>query len=76
MNLAPGDEVVIAPGRHGASLVPNATGTEAQPVVIRFLPGVHESGKETAIRKAYPPFPRPPVRLNGCSRGGPPKANS
>jgi hypothetical protein len=51
--LAPGDSVVIAPGRHGASLVPMATGTAEQPVVIRFLPGVHEFVKEQAIRRAY-----------------------
>jgi len=51
--LAPGDGVIIAPGRHGASLVPMAVGTETEPVVIRLLPGVHEFGKEQATRRPY-----------------------
>lgn len=53
LKLVPGDKVVIAPGRHSASLAPMAQGTGAEPVVIRFLPGVHEFGKEQAIRRAY-----------------------
>lgn len=53
VKLGPGDEVVIAPGRHAASLAPAALGTAAEPVVIRFLPGVHEFGKDQAVRRAY-----------------------
>lgn len=53
LELAPGDEIVIAPGKHRASLVPNARGTADKPVIIRFLPGVHEFPVEQAIRRAY-----------------------
>jgi hypothetical protein len=43
LKLAPGDQVVIAPGTHTSSLTPSGKGTASQPIVIRFLPGVHEN---------------------------------
>jgi hypothetical protein len=53
LELAPGDEVVIAPGAHATSLAPSARGTGEEPVVIRFLPGMHVFPEDRAIRKAY-----------------------
>jgi hypothetical protein len=53
LKLAPGDKVVVAPGVHTSSLTPLAQGTAAEPVVISFLPGVHEFAVETALRRAY-----------------------
>ena len=50
IKLAPGDTVVIAPGRQEGSLVPMGEGTLAQPIVIRFLPGTHTIGMNDAIR--------------------------
>ena len=44
MNLAPGDKVLIAPGRQDETLSPAGEGTAEKPVVIRFLPGVHTIG--------------------------------
>jgi len=44
VKLAPGDTVVIAPGRQEESLVPMGRGTLQKPIVIRFLPGVHTIG--------------------------------
>ena len=49
--LAPGDTVVIAPGRQPGSLIPLGAGTAQQPIVIRFLPGVHIIGKENALQQ-------------------------
>ena len=49
VKLAPGDTVVIAPGRQEESLVPTGEGTIQKPIVIRFLPGVHTIGVKGAI---------------------------
>ncbi len=48
--LAPGDQVMIAPGVHTETLKPQARGTARKPVEIRFLPGTHEFAVEKAIR--------------------------
>lgn len=50
VKLAPGDTVVIAPGRQEESLIPMAEGTVQKPIVIRFLPGVHTIGVKGVIR--------------------------
>lgn len=50
LRLAPGDRVVIAPGRHEETLMPYGEGTVKEPIEIRFLPGVHEFGVELALR--------------------------
>lgn len=44
VKLAPGDMVVIAPGRQEQSLKPTGGGTAEKPAVIRFLPGLHTIG--------------------------------
>lgn len=44
MRLAPGDTVLIAPGRHCLTLMPAGAGLRDRPVTIRFLPGVHTIG--------------------------------
>lgn len=49
--LGPGDKVVVAPGVHQGTLHPKAKGTAAKPVVIEFLPGVHEFAPEKALRR-------------------------
>ncbi len=51
--LGAGDRVVIFPGTHQQSLVPQAAGSEEHPAVIQFLPGVHEFAVEKAIRRKY-----------------------
>lgn len=53
LKLAPGDKVLIAPGSHGASLKPSGAGTAEMPILIRFLPGIHEFPSETAFRRPY-----------------------
>ena len=53
LKLVPGDKVVIAPGTHASSLNPSGEGTAAHPIVIRFLPGVHEFALEGAVRRSY-----------------------
>jgi hypothetical protein len=53
LKLAPGDRVVIEPGVHGETLKPSGAGTAAKPVVIQFLPGVHEFAVENALRRPY-----------------------
>jgi len=50
VKLAPGDTVVIAPGRQDESLVPMGEGTVRKPIMIRFLPGVHTIGMKNAAR--------------------------
>ncbi len=50
VRLAPGDTVLISPGRQEESLKPSGAGTPAKPVVIRFLPGVHTIGIRDVIR--------------------------
>lgn len=42
LKLAPGDRVIIRPGIHQETLKPTAQGTVKHPVIIEFLPGVHE----------------------------------
>ena len=44
VKLAPGDKVLIAPGRQEQSLKPMGSGTAEKPVVIQFLPGIHTIG--------------------------------
>lgn len=51
--LGPGDEVIVAPGHHPLSLIPQARGSEEAPVTIRFEPGIHEFGIEQAARRQY-----------------------
>ncbi|MFK7849339.1 MAG: right-handed parallel beta-helix repeat-containing protein [Akkermansiaceae bacterium] len=53
LKLGAGDEVIVAPGQHAVSLIPKARGTAEEPVVIRFLPGVHVFPESQAIRKRY-----------------------
>lgn len=50
LRLAPGDTVVIAPGRHELSLKPVGEGLAGRPVTLRFLPGVHTVGGENLLR--------------------------
>ena len=67
LRLAPGDEVLIAPGLHPDTLKPSGAGTAAKPVTIRFAPGRHEFAEATALRRAWfvsnscdnPTLPRP-----------------
>ncbi|HEX7260513.1 MAG TPA: right-handed parallel beta-helix repeat-containing protein [Luteolibacter sp.] len=66
LELAPGDQVMIAPGVHTETLKPQARGTEQQPVVIRFLPGTHEFAVEKAHR-------RPLFVSNACDAPTEPK---
>jgi len=51
--LAPGDKVTIAPGLHEATLKPSGAGTAEKPIVIEFLPGVHEFAVATALRRPW-----------------------
>lgn len=53
LRLAAGDQVVIAPGLHASSLTPSGEGSAEHPIVIRFLPGVHEFALEGAVRRPY-----------------------
>lgn len=53
LKLVPGDKVVVAPGVHTATLMPLALGTAKKPIVIEFLPGVHEFAVEQALRRPY-----------------------
>ena len=50
VQLAPGDTVEIAPGRHEGTLMPVGAGTAKQPITIRFQPGVHTIGMKGIIR--------------------------
>ncbi len=50
IKLAPGDKVAIAPGRQEQSLKPMGSGTLEDPVVIRFLPGIHTIGIQNVER--------------------------
>jgi hypothetical protein len=50
LQLAPGDKVLIAAGHHEATLKPSGAGTVKEPIIIEFLPGVHEFGVDTAYR--------------------------
>ena len=53
LKLAPGDKVVIAPGVHDETLKPSGQGTAENPIVIQFLPGVHEFSPQNAVRRIY-----------------------
>jgi len=50
LKLAPGDTVVIAPGRQEETFKPSGEGTLQKPIRIRFLPGVHVIGSQQVIR--------------------------
>jgi hypothetical protein len=50
VQLAPGDRVLVSPGRQNESLVPSGAGTAEKPVVIQFLPGIHTLSKENVTR--------------------------
>jgi hypothetical protein len=51
--LTAGDKVMIAPGVHGLTLQPSATGTKDKPVIIQFLPGRHEFRAANATQLCY-----------------------
>ena len=50
LKLAPGDTVVIAPGRQEETFKPSGGGTLQDPVRIQFLPGVHVIGSQHVAR--------------------------
>ena len=50
VKLAPGDTVIIAPGRQEETLKPSGGGSAEKPVTIRFQPGVHTFGIKNVIR--------------------------
>ena len=50
VQLAPGDRVLVHPGRQTESLVPSGAGSAEKPVVIEFLPGIHTLSKENVER--------------------------
>jgi hypothetical protein len=51
VKLAPGDTVLISPGVQEESLMPAGEGTTENPVVIKFLPGVHTFSTKNIQRK-------------------------
>ena len=51
LRLAAGDTVLISPGVQEFSLKPSGGGTAEEPVVFRFLPGVHTIAAENAVRE-------------------------
>lgn len=53
IKLGAGDHVIIFPGIHQQSLVPQASGSKERPVEIEFLPGVHEFAPEGAVHRTY-----------------------
>lgn len=50
ITLAPGDKVLIEPGRQEETLKPSGGGTADNPVVIQFLPGIHTIGIRNVTR--------------------------
>ena len=50
VRLAPGDTVIIAPGRQEETLKPSGGGSAEKPVVIRFQSGMHTIGIKDVIR--------------------------
>ena len=50
IRLAPGDQVIIAPGMHDETLKPSGAGTADHPIVIRFLPGIHTIAIANVLR--------------------------
>ncbi|MFS8087279.1 MAG: hypothetical protein ACMG6H_16720, partial [Acidobacteriota bacterium] len=67
LRLGPGDTVLIGPGVHDETLMPNASGSGSRPVVIRFAPGRHLFSAKNALSRSYfvsnsadsPTLPRP-----------------
>ncbi len=51
VRLAPGDTVIIAPGKQEETLQPSGAGTADKPIVIRFLPGTHTIGGQNIVRR-------------------------
>lgn len=51
VKLAPGDTVLISPGVQEETLKPSGEGTAQNPVVIKFLPGVHTINIRKVMRK-------------------------
>jgi hypothetical protein len=51
MKLGPGDAVLINPGVQEESLKPSGEGTAQQPIVIKFLPGIHTLSIKKVQRK-------------------------
>ena len=51
LRLAPGDRVEAHPGVHACSLKPAGSGTEKEPVVFHFHPGVHTIACENAVQE-------------------------
>jgi hypothetical protein len=51
LHLAAGDVVVISPGEHELSLTLSGGGSEAEPLVFRFLAGVHTIAIDKAVRE-------------------------
>jgi Right handed beta helix region len=49
--LCPGDTVLINPGVQEESLMPSGEGTAQQPIVIKFLPGIHTLNIKKVQRK-------------------------
>ncbi len=76
LKLAPGDKVVIAPGVHAETLKPSAQGTADKPVILQFLPGIHEFPADRALRRPWfisnscdaPQVPKPAAILVENSR--------
>lgn len=51
--FAPGDKIVIAPGMHEITLMPFGKGSSEQPVVIEFLPGMHQFTSPKSLRRVW-----------------------
>ncbi len=51
VKLGPGDTVLISPGKQEESLKLSGEGTAQNPVVIKFLPGVHTLSMKKVLRK-------------------------
>jgi hypothetical protein len=51
VKLAPGDAVLISPGVQEETLKPAGEGTAGNPVMIKFLPGVHTLGIKKVLRQ-------------------------
>lgn len=64
VKLAPGDTVLISPGVQEETLIPSCEGTAGNPVVIKFLPGVHTLSIRKVLRKQL-------FISNSCDSSGP-----
>ncbi len=51
VKLEPGDTVLISPGIQEETLKPSGEGTAQNPIVIKFLPGVHTLSIKKVLRK-------------------------